>query len=66
MPDKKIEDELIANAMSPKKVDIDGQVVEQHSIEDQITALNYAASVKASKSGKLGIRIGKMVHGGAE
>ncbi len=66
MPDEKNEDKLITNAMSPKKVDIDGQVVEQHSVEDQIAALNYAASVKAAKSRKLGIRIGKMVHGGAE
>lgn len=66
MPDKNFEDELIANALSPKSAEVDGQKVEQHSLDDQIKALQFAASMKASRSRKLGIRIAKMVHGGAE
>lgn len=60
------EEQLIANAVSPKVADIDGQRVEQHSIDDQIKALEYAAKAKCSRSRKIGIRVAKMVHGGAE
>ena len=60
------EEQIVANAVAPKIADIDGQRVEQHSIEDQIKAVQFAESMKASRSRKLGIRIGKMVHGGAQ
>lgn len=61
-----VEEQIIANAVAPKIADIDGQRVEQHSIDDQIKAVQFAESMKATRSRKLGIRIAKMVHGGAE
>lgn len=61
-----VEEQIIANAVAPKIADIDGQRVEQHSIDDQIKAVQFASSMKATRSRKLGIRIAKMVHGGAE
>ena len=69
MPEKEtktIEEQLIANAIAPKIADIDGQRIEQHDLEEQIAAIKFAASLKASKSRGIGIRIGKMNHGGAE
>lgn len=64
--EKKIEDQILENATAPKSVDIDGQKVEQHSLDDQIKAAKFASSAKASRSRGFGIRIGKMKHGGAE
>jgi hypothetical protein len=61
-----VEEQIVANAVAPKIADIDGQRVEQHSIDDQIKAVQFAESMKAARSRKLGIRIAKMVHGGAE
>jgi hypothetical protein len=31
-----VEEQIVANAVAPKIADIDGQRVEQHSIDDQI------------------------------
>lgn len=67
MPENKdlnLEEQLLANAVAPKSVDIDGQKVEQHSIDDQIKAIQFAASMKAAKSRNIGIRFAKMNHGG--
>ena len=66
MPEKTIEEQVLENAVAPKIAEVDGQRVEQHSIDDQLKALKFAASMKASRSGHFGIRIGKMVHGSAE
>ena len=68
MPENKemtAEEQLLANALAPKSVEIDGQTIEQHSIDDQIKALKFAASMQAAKSSKGGLRIAKMNHGGA-
>lgn len=50
--------------LSPKKVEVDGQVVENHSATDLIKLLNYYASKDALKAKRLPIRITKMVAGG--
>ena len=50
--------------LSPKKVEVDGQVVENHSAADAIKLLNYYASRDALKGRKLPIRITKMASGG--
>ena len=64
--EKVIEEAIRKNAAGPKSAEVDGQRVEQHSLDDQIKAVKFAASMKASRSGHFGIRIGKMVHGSAE
>jgi hypothetical protein len=46
-------------------VEVDGQVVENHSAADAIKLLNYYASRDALKGRKLPIRITKMASGGA-
>ena len=51
--------------LSPKKVEVDGQVVENHSAADAIKLLNYYASRDALKGRRLPIRITKMASGGA-
>ena len=51
--------------LSPKKVEVDGQVVENHSAADAIKLLNYYASRDALKKRRLPIRIDKMAAGGA-
>ena len=51
--------------LSPKKVEVNGQVVENHSAADAIKLLNYYASRDALKGRKLPIRITKMASGGA-
>ena len=50
--------------LSPKKVEVDGQVVENHSAADLIKLLNYYASKEALKGRRLPIRITKMAAGG--
>jgi len=59
-------DKILENASAPKSAEVDGQKVEQHSIDDQIKAVKFAESMKASRSKKPGIRIGKMIAGGTE
>ena len=51
--------------LSPRKVEVDGQVVENHSAADAIKLLNYYASRDALKKRRLPIRIDKMAAGGA-
>ena len=50
--------------LSPKKVEVDGQVVENHPAADLIRLLNYYASKEALKGRRLPIRITKMAAGG--
>ena len=60
-----IEDAIRKNASGPKSAEVDGQKVEQHSLQDQIAADAYLASKKAVKSRNSGLKITKMSHSGA-
>ena len=64
MDQSKIEEIMGNLLLSPKKVEVDGQVVENHSAADLIKLLNYYASKDALKGRKLPIRITKMAAGG--
>lgn len=61
-----LDENILSAAVQPKKVDIDGQVVENHSLADLIELDKYLAAKKAVKSRRSGLRVTKMVHGGAE
>ena len=50
--------------LSPRKVEVDGQFVENQSSADVIKLLNYYASKEALKGRRLPIRITKMAAGG--
>lgn len=58
------EEQVLQNALNPKKVEIDGQVVEQHSVKDQIDAVRFAASQQAATNKSCGIRFFKMIPPG--
>ena len=60
-----IEDAIRKNASGPKSAEVDGQKVEQHSLQDQIAADAYLASKKAVQSRNSGLKITKMSHSGA-
>jgi hypothetical protein len=64
MDQSKIEEIMENLLLSPKKVEVDGQVVENHSVADLIKLLNYYASKDALKGMRLPIRITKMASGG--
>ena len=64
MDQSKIEEIMENLLLSPKKVEVDGQVVENHSAADLIKLLNYYASKDALKRKRLPIRITKMAAGG--
>ena len=64
MDQSKIEEIMENLLLSPKKVEVDGQVVENHSATDLIKLLNYYASKDALKAKRLPIRITKMAAGG--
>ena len=49
----------------PKVVEVDGQRVENHSIDELIEADRYLSSKKAMKRRKLPIGIARMAAGGA-
>ena len=53
--------DIETNAKNPKKVSVDGESVEQHSLADQIKADQYLNN-KAATSGQ-GIRLSKIVPG---
>ena len=61
----KITDAILKNASGPKIAEVDGQKVEQHSLQDQIAADEYLASKKAVKSRNSGLKITKLSHSGA-
>ena len=63
--DSKIADAIRKNASGPKSAEVDGQKVEQHSLQDQIAADEYLASKKAVKSRNSGLKITKLSHSGA-
>jgi len=58
------DDKLKQKADQPKSVDIDGQKVEQHSLNEQIALDRYLAAKEAARRG-LGIKITKMAAGGS-
>lgn len=60
-----LEDVIQKNAAGPKSVQIDGQRVEQHSIDDVIKADRYLAAKKAAKSRTGGLKVSKLSHSGA-
>ena len=49
----------------PKRVEVDGQVVEYHDATDMIDVDRYLESKKATRKRKFPIRITKMMSGGA-
>lgn len=51
--------EITENAQGPAKASVDGQTVEQHSIQDQIAADRYLASKAAAKTPRRGLRFFK-------
>ena len=65
MANETIEEVLRKNAAGPKSAEVDGQKVEQHSLQDQIAADRYLASKKAAQSRNSGLKIAKMSHSGA-
>jgi len=56
-------DTIETNAAKPKRVQADGQSVEQHPLPDQIEADRYVHQ-KAAKAKGLGIKIAKILPGG--
>ena len=60
-----VEDAIRRNATGPKSAEVDGQRVEQHSLQDQIAADAYLASKKAVRSRNSGLKITKLSHSGA-
>ncbi len=63
--ESKISESILKNASGPKSAEVDGQRVEQHSLQEQIEADRYLASKKAVKSRNSGLKITKMSHSGA-
>ena len=59
------ETKIKENAEGPKKAEIDGMVVEQHSIRDQIFADQYLAGKSAMDGTGLGIKFNKFKPPGA-
>ena len=56
-------DTIETNAAKPKRVQADGQSVEQHPLSDQIEADRYVNQAAARAKG-LGIKIAKIMPGG--
>ena len=48
----------------PKKVEIDGKVVENHSLSDVIALDRYMRTVKASRKSRHGFRVSRMEASG--
>ena len=64
-PTPNLEQAIADNAAGPAKASVDGQSVEQHAIRDQIEADRYLESKRATRRRGLGIRLFKIVAGGA-
>ncbi len=65
MPATDLKTDIAENAQGPAKAVIDGQVVEQHSLKDQIEADRYLASKAAAKNPRHGVGFVKMRPPGA-
>ena len=57
---------ILKNASGPKSAQVDGQRVEQHSLDDVIKADRYLALKKAAKSRTNGLMFTKLSHSGAQ
>lgn len=64
-PNPNLDQAIADNAAGPAKASVDGQSVEQHAIRDQIEADRYLESKRATRRRGLGIRLFKIVAGGA-
>ena len=53
------------NARGPKSVRVGGESVEQHSIQDQIAADQYAKAQSAAAKNHLGVRFIQIIPPGA-
>lgn len=60
-----IPDAIEQNALGPKRVEVDGEEVEQHSIADQIAADQHLAAASAAAQPHFGLRFTKLVPPGA-
>jgi hypothetical protein len=60
-----IQERILENATSPKRVQGDAGSVEQHSLQDQIAAARFLQSQKASQNHGLGIKLIKTSPDGA-
>lgn len=57
--------DLEKKAVTPKKIDIDGQIVESHSLSDIADFDRYIESKKALKQKSSGIKFAKFEASGA-
>lgn len=62
------EEQILQNALAPKKASGDSGSMEQHSIADQIAALNLKRAADAAVSGAtaFGVRRVKMIPGNSD
>lgn len=60
MADNLTPEQIETNAAKPRRMQADGQLVEQHSIPDQIAADRHAKSTAAAKSRGRGIILTKL------
>lgn len=65
MPLEDVTDAIRENLTGPKSVATDGLSVNQHSLKDQLDALDRLKESDAGKSRKLPVRIAKIRPGGA-
>jgi hypothetical protein len=64
MADDVDEDVIEASAITPKRVRVDGNEVEQRSVDELIKADEYKRKVTAAKNGIKGFRLGKFTFPG--
>ena len=64
MPDD-LEETIRDNAQGPAKASGDAGSMEQHSLQDQITADRYLNAKRAAKAKTLGLRVTKIIPPGA-
>ena len=60
-PAKTAQEIILENMAGPKRVTVAGETVEQHSIDDQIKALDYLAGEEAAKHPHFGLRFTKLI-----
>ena len=58
------EDQILENALAPKRASGDAGSAEQHSIPDQIEADQYQAAKRAAKSKRSGVRYARFIPPG--
>ena len=46
-----LEDQILENALAPKKIEVDGRIVEEHDLDDLIKADKYLRSKAAGFGG---------------